>query len=192
MISINLFAKCPYTAETKTRMKNFLSNEERIFLSKTILVYILDEMNKIRSNINKNIWVYPNLDSKDLKDIIKKYKFTERKQIGKNLVERLDYCLRAESVNNDKVIIFGSDIPTLNHKIIECAIKDLSNYDIVIGPSLDGGYYLLGANFYTKDIFNYRNNDLSFLIKYSKENNLSCKLLSKLKDIDIPTDLLSI
>ena len=102
MISINLFAKCPYTAETKTRMKNFLSNEERIFLSKTMLVYILDEMNKIRSNINKNIWVYPNLDSKDLKDIIKKYKFTERKQIGKNLVERLDYCLRAESVNNDK------------------------------------------------------------------------------------------
>ena len=55
MISINLFAKCPYTAETKTRMKNFLSNEERIFLSKTMLVYILDEMNKIRSNINKNI-----------------------------------------------------------------------------------------------------------------------------------------
>ncbi|GIR56321.1 MAG: hypothetical protein CM15mP63_3260 [Gammaproteobacteria bacterium] len=48
------------------------------------------------------------------------------------------------------------------------------------------------ANFYTKDIFNYRNNDLSFLIKYSKENNLSYKLLSKLKDIDIPTDLLSI
>ena len=192
MISINLFAKCPYTAENKTRMKNFLSNEERIFLSKTMLVYILDEMNKIRSNINKNIWVYPNLDSKELKNIIKKYKFTERKQIGNNLAERLDYCLRVESVNNDKVIIFGSDIPTLNHKIIECAIKDLSNYDIVIGPSLDGGYYLLGTNFYTKDIFNYRNNDLSFLIKYSKENNLSYKLLSKLKDIDIPTDLLSI
>ena len=192
MISINLFAKCPYTSETKTRMKNFLTNEERIFLSKTMLIYILDEMNKIRSNINKNIWVYPNLDSKELKDIIKKYKFTERKQIGKNLVERLDYCLRAESVNNDKVIIFGSDIPTLNHKIIERAIKDLSNYDIVIGPSLDGGYYLLGTNFYAKDIFNYRNNNLSFLIKYSIENNLSYKLLSKLKDIDIPTDLLSI
>ena len=63
---------------------------------------------------------------------------------------------------------------------------------MVIGPSLDGGYYLLGTNFYTKDIFNYRNNDLNFLIKYSKENNLSYKLLSKLKDIDIPTDLLSI
>ena len=35
-------------------------------------------------------------------------------------------------------------------------------------------------------------NNLSFLIKYSIENNLSYKLLPKLKDIDIPADLLSI
>ena len=88
MISINLFAKCPYTAETKTRMKNFLSNEERIFLSKTMLVYILDEMNKIRSNINKNIWVYPNLDSKNSKILLKNInsqKETNRKKFSRKI-----------------------------------------------------------------------------------------------------------
>ncbi len=192
MISINLFAKCPYSSETKTRMKNFLSKEERIFLSETMLIHILNEMNKVKNNIHKNIWFYPNFDSKELKSIIKKYKFTEKKQIGKNLAERLDYCLKAESSNNDKVIVFGSDIPTLDHIIIDCAIKTLSSYDLVIGPSIDGGYYLLGTNLYAKDIFNNRNNNLSFLIKYSIENNLSYKLLPKLKDIDIPADLLSI
>ena len=192
MISINLFAKCPYTSETKTRMKNFLSNEERIFLSEKMLIHILNEMNKVKNNINKNIWFYPNLDSRELKNIVKKYKFTEKKQIGNNLAERLDYCLRTESSDNDRVIIFGSDIPTLNHVIIDCAIKALSSYDLVIGPSLDGGYYLLGTNSYTKDIFNNKNDNLSFLIKYSIENNLSYKLLTKLKDIDTPTDLLSI
>ena len=45
----------------------------------------------------------------------------------------MDYCLKRESSNNQKTIIFGSDIPTLDHVLLENAIKSLSEYDVVFG-----------------------------------------------------------
>jgi glycosyltransferase A (GT-A) superfamily protein (DUF2064 family) len=36
--------------------------------------------------------------------------------------------------------------PTLNLSILEQASKLLQDNDIVLGPSIDGGYYLLGMN----------------------------------------------
>ena len=192
MISINLFTKCPYSTETKTRMKNFLSNEERIFLSEKMLINILEEMNKVSKSVIKNVWAYPNLNSDNLTELVDKYNFITKTQQGKNLNERMDYCLKRESSNNQKTIIFGSDIPTLDHVLLENAIKSLSEYDVVLGPSLDGGYYLLGMKSYKKGMLQNRNNNLDSLIKFSVENELNYKLLDKLKDIDFPEDLLSI
>ena len=76
--------------------------------------------------------------------------------------------------------------------LLENAIKSLSEYDVVLGPSLDEGYYLLGIKSYKKDMLKNRNNNLDSLIKYSVENELNYKLLDELKDIDFPEDLLSI
>ena len=76
--------------------------------------------------------------------------------------------------------------------LLENAIKSLSEYDVVLGPSLDGGYYLLGMKSYKKGMLQNRNNNLDSLIKFSVENELNYKLLDKLKDIDFPEDLLSI
>ena len=192
MTSINLFTKCPYSADTKTRMKGFLSNEERIFLSKEMLVNILREMDKVTSAVNKNIWVYPNYGSYNLGKIINGYNFIKKTQVGRNLEERMDHCLKSEVADNNKIIIFGSDIPSLDHEIIEDAIESLSNNEVVIGPSVDGGYYLLGTTLYQKGIFNSKTNDLNFLISYSIKNKFRYKLLRELKDIDNPKDLLSI
>lgn len=44
----------------------------------------------------------------------------------------------------ERVCIIGSDCPYLTHDILENAFNRLSERDIVIGPTRDGGYYLLG------------------------------------------------
>ncbi len=49
-----------------------------------------------------------------------------------------------------QAVIIGTDIPDLNNDIILKAFKSLDNNDFVIGPSNDGGYYLLGM----KNLFN--------------------------------------
>jgi glycosyltransferase A (GT-A) superfamily protein (DUF2064 family) len=49
-------------------------------------------------------------------------------------------------VRFDKSVIVGVDIPDLSEKIIENAFDLLTHKDIVFGPAIDGGYYLVGMN----------------------------------------------
>lgn len=44
----------------------------------------------------------------------------------------------------EKAVIIGSDIPDLPESFIINAFAALSTHDVVIGPSVDGGYYLIG------------------------------------------------
>jgi glycosyltransferase A (GT-A) superfamily protein (DUF2064 family) len=44
----------------------------------------------------------------------------------------------------EKVLLIGSDIPSLDGSLIERYFKQLDTHDVVIGPAADGGYYLIG------------------------------------------------
>ena len=44
-----------------------------------------------------------------------------------------------------RVILIGSDSPDLPTDVLEQAFEQLRDHDVVLGPSLDGGYYLIGA-----------------------------------------------
>lgn len=43
-----------------------------------------------------------------------------------------------------RAVIIGSDLPTLNNGHIRYAFQQLENHDVVLGPTDDGGYYLIG------------------------------------------------
>lgn len=43
-----------------------------------------------------------------------------------------------------RVVVIGSDSPTLPREYIETAFDQLGQHDVVLGPATDGGYYLLG------------------------------------------------
>ena len=50
-------------------------------------------------------------------------------------------------------ILIGSDSPHLPTRVVEEAFQHLVDHDVVLGPSIDGGYYLIGARNQTPDIF---------------------------------------
>lgn len=56
----------------------------------------------------------------------------------------LDAFARSFGDAAERVVIIGSDLPTLPDNILNAAFDDLHEVDVVIGPSLDGGYYLIG------------------------------------------------
>lgn len=66
-------------------------------------------------------------------------------QHGDDLGEKLHNAI-AEMLNQkyDKVVLVGSDIPTLDSTTIVRAFTNLDDYDVVLGPCKDGGYYLIG------------------------------------------------
>lgn len=66
-------------------------------------------------------------------------------QRGKNLGERMK-CgfVDAFAGGNKQVVIVGSDAPDLPLSILREAFDGLITHDVVIGPSQDGRYYLIG------------------------------------------------
>ncbi len=96
------------------------------------------------------------------------------------------------------IIFLGTDLPDLCHLDILSTIKELKKNDLILGPSNDGGYWLIA--FSEKLLSNHLY--LPFInIKWSKENvlrntlenfskkNIKYKLLSKKIDIDSISDI---
>ncbi|MEE8169543.1 MAG: TIGR04282 family arsenosugar biosynthesis glycosyltransferase [Phycisphaerae bacterium] len=51
---------------------------------------------------------------------------------------------RAFEESAGRVILLGCDCPSLDRRTIETALRALDDADVVLGPAVDGGYYLLG------------------------------------------------
>lgn len=108
--------------------------------------------------------------------------------LGQKMLAAFQYGF---SLGYQKIIIIGSDLYSLRPKHIESAFEQLENYDVVIGPALDGGYYLLGLNFIIPKIFKQKQWSTSSVLKETlsdlKEFNVN--LLEPLNDIDTYADL---
>lgn len=62
-----------------------------------------------------------------------------------DLGHRLDACVnQLWSSGSQRVVLIGSDCPALGAAELAFAVESLNDCDAVLGPALDGGYYLLG------------------------------------------------
>jgi len=122
--------------------------------------------------------------------------YDETNQIGTDFGTRFSNSLQTVFAQGyDAVITIGSDSPGLNINHIDKAKRALKNGSTVLGPSHDGGFYLLGIS---KENFDYRSflayswNTASLckeVINHFKFQEQNCIILQKLEDIDILYDL---
>lgn len=70
--------------------------------------------------------------------------------LGKRMYKAFE---RVFSNGYQKAVLVGADIPDLGQDIILNALDILSAHDIVFGPALDGGYYLIGMKTLIKEVF---------------------------------------
>jgi rSAM/selenodomain-associated transferase 1 len=92
------------------------------------------------------------------------------------------------------VIAFNSDSPHLLPSVLESAFQKLTTHDVVVGPTHDGGYYLVGAKTPHPTLFE---NDglgttsaLERLLARTKFLELSTSLTEPFYDIDVVDDLI--
>ncbi|XPV75449.1 MAG: TIGR04282 family arsenosugar biosynthesis glycosyltransferase [Desulfovibrio sp.] len=71
--------------------------------------------------------------------------FLYHEQRGKNIGERMyNGMLYAFQKGYDKVLVVGSDIPTLTSEDYLAGAEALEEHGVCIGPAEDGGYYMIG------------------------------------------------
>jgi rSAM/selenodomain-associated transferase 1 len=102
---------------------------------------------------------------------------------------------QAFALGYDRVILTGSDLPHLPADTIEAAAQKIETADVVIGPALDGGYYLVAmtkARFFP-DMFDdipWSTADvLDITLEKLAAENRTPVLLKPLRDIDTLADL---
>ncbi|WP_066425601.1 TIGR04282 family arsenosugar biosynthesis glycosyltransferase [Anabaena sp. 4-3] len=96
--------------------------------------------------------------------------------------------------NAQTVVIIGTDCPEANDQILAQAFTQLQTFDLVLGPAIDGGYYLIGLRRYIPELF--CNIDwgtsqvLQQTIDIANQLHISYFYLPTLADIDRREDLL--
>lgn len=63
-----------------------------------------------------------------------------------DLGARLSHILTNALPERARVVFIGADSPSLPLSYLEGAVRSLERHDVVIGPSDDGGYYLIGLS----------------------------------------------
>lgn len=95
--------------------------------------------------------------------------------------------------DTQKIVIIGTDCPAVDVAIIRDAYNALEHYSAVIGPALDGGYYLLGLNteipWLFEDIPWSTPQVLAQTLRQLEMHQMSYRLLPELQDIDTGDDL---
>ncbi len=80
--------------------------------------------------------------------------FLVREQSHGNLGQRIAEAFQqAFKEGAGSVVLTGSDIPDLNRDVVEQAFEELEKNQVVLGPSPDGGYYLIGMNSHAPELF---------------------------------------
>ena len=125
--------------------------------------------------------------------------YDEKKQAGATFAERFSNAFQEIfDKGYEKVISIGNDCPYLTSFIIEDAHAKILKNDVVLGPSKDGGAYLIGLD---RSAFNAENFKalswqqdalLEDFLAYSFAYEQSVECLEELADVDKLRDLLEL
>ena len=115
-------------------------------------------------------------------------------QQGATLGERMHNAFRAAfALGHDKALLIGTDVPGINRDLLLDGFRALDSHDAVLGPALDGGYYLVGLKEPHREIFDNvdwsTNRVLAQTTSRMDELRLTCAFTQRLRDIDSLEDL---
>jgi glycosyltransferase A (GT-A) superfamily protein (DUF2064 family) len=114
-------------------------------------------------------------------------------QKGEGLAAGLTSVFAHFAEGERRVIAFNSDSPHLPRPVLENAFETLSAHDVVVGPTHDGGYYLVGAKASHPALFVSdgmgTSSALERLLSHARSLELSIGFADLFYDIDVADDL---
>ncbi len=146
------FCKYPEPGMVKSRLSTNIGEDCAVQIYKIILENILQ--NICMREFEVALYCFPDINHSFFEYCREKYNVSLHYQDGNDLGLRMYNAISNNLCTKNNVILIGSDCLELDSDYINDAFLTLdTNNDIVLGPTLDGGYALIGANRIDESIF---------------------------------------
>jgi uncharacterized protein len=184
-----IFYRNPELGKVKTRLAATVGNERAL----AIYLKLVAHTRSITSEVDcdRVVWYSNFVDTEDNwpNDL-----FYKDRQRGETLGDRMQFAFeQAFKKGYQRVCVIGTDCLELTSEILNRAFNKLATHDAVIGPALDGGYYLLGMKKLHYEFFSNKvwstNMVFENTVRDFKTLGLSFQQLPALTDIDEEKDL---
>jgi rSAM/selenodomain-associated transferase 1 len=182
-----IFTRNPELGKCKTRLAKTVGDEAAL----KIYTYLLQHTAKVSEPVKADKYVFYS-ETINKNDLWNSEIFRKKLQYGSDLGSRMENAFsELFNLGYEKVMIIGSDLLDLNQQLIDQAFDQLTSNDVVIGPSKDGGYYLLGMNITHQDIFKNKAWGTESVLKDTLNDlqNYNVEMLEELNDIDTFEDM---
>jgi rSAM/selenodomain-associated transferase 1 len=182
-----IFTRNPELGKCKTRLAATIGEKAALEVYKLLLAHTAKVTREITARkqvyYSDTIWEHdiwnPSVDEKKV-------------QAGADLGERMEHAFATGfEMGFQKIIIMGSDLYDLEPSDVEAAFQELDHADYVLGPALDGGYYLLGMKQMNAKLFKNKSWGTATVLRATlddlKEERVA--LLKEKNDIDVYEDI---
>lgn len=186
--AVIVFVKNPELGKVKTRLAKTLGDEQALEIYIKLLHKTRDAIASLSMDCHIFYDQYINPDDLWDNNIFQKQSQLQSPDLG----ARMSDAFRRILLTYDQAVIIGSDCPLMSSSVIINAFSELKDSDTCIGPSLDGGYYLLGMNAYHPELFEgitwSQATVFASTIIRMNEKQISHSILDYLPDIDYEAD----
>jgi uncharacterized protein len=181
----------PVAGKAKTRLAEEMGVQKALEFYEQCASHILQEMAHLPSRITKYVF-YTGATSSRIKDWVGTG-YELRAQTSGDLGGRLaDAFTQMFTDGMERAVIMASDVPDITSSLMATSVEALESADVVIGPSHDGGYYLIGMSALQVGVFDGIRWGSSHVLRQTMarvdKSGMASRLLPTLIDIDTTDD----
>jgi uncharacterized protein len=193
-----IFAKAPIPGQVKTRLSPPLTPDEAATLHGSFVLDTLERtkaaVTKLKLPIDRYLACAPSSTHVFFKILEERQGVKLIDQVGANLGARMNQAFTTLFAQGYRqVVLIGADVPTLPIDHVKQAIASLENHDLVLGPALDGGYYLIGLKRMAPGLFTDMPWSTDQVLRLTQEKaatiGLKASLIQPWRDVDTLPDL---
>jgi hypothetical protein len=187
-----VMAKEPVPGAVKTRLCPPYTVEEAAELYRCFLLDTFELAARLQG-VTVTVAYFPSKAKESFKAIAPPA-FELMPQRGDDLGERLSSAFeQLFYLGYERLVAIGADSPTLPSAYVERSFESLATADLVLGPSVDGGYYLIGMKAFHPELFQEvaMGTERVFMetLERARRANLRVSLLPPWYDVDTQDDV---
>ena len=141
---IGCLTKVPRAGESKTRLIPSVGAEGAAALQEAFLTDTLHHICALRPPCKAALWVAGDIEHPAIVRAVGELPIHRLTQASGGLGDRIEAAFAEGLASAEAMILIGSDSPTLPSDLLRRGLQALEEHESVLGPTPDGGYYLIG------------------------------------------------